>query len=179
MYQGRIPLLLTVLLLAALSVSRAQEKQGDRTRAYISPDRALVATVSRSEKNKGEDRVQVALHSGNVWEILCSEDCFSSDGEHGFAVAKAGWTPDSKYFVYSLESSGGHSVIVIPTMFCSRLRKRIFNLGELVDESVVLPDFKLSAPNAVTVTLQSLQREKTIDLQAIEPRDSTTLSWPK
>src|SRR6266849_3231050 len=41
-------------------------------------------------------------------EMLCALDYSSDDGEHGFGIVKAAWTPDSYYFVFSLTSSGGH-----------------------------------------------------------------------
>src|SRR5712692_560460 len=41
-------------------------------------------------------------------QMLCAVDYSSPDGEHGFGVVKAAWTPDERYFVFSLASSGGH-----------------------------------------------------------------------
>ena len=32
----------------------------------------------------------------------------SDDGEHGFGVTNSAWTPDGEFFLFSMQSSGGH-----------------------------------------------------------------------
>jgi hypothetical protein len=49
--------------------------------------------------------------------MLCALDCSSEDSEHGFGIVKAAWTPDNKYFVFSLTSSGGHQSWHFPKHF--------------------------------------------------------------
>ncbi len=52
----------------------------------------------------GESRVDIYTPHLNK---VCSLDFSSEDGEHGYAVAKAGWTADENFFVFSLENSRG------------------------------------------------------------------------
>jgi hypothetical protein len=77
---------------------------------FSSPDGKLVAVVIHVGKEAGlgnyDSRVELRTKEGS----LCSKDYSSNDSEHGYAVAKAAWTADSQFFVYSLQSSGGHSL---------------------------------------------------------------------
>jgi hypothetical protein len=139
---------------------------------YVSPDESSVAFVSAVGKLGSESRVRVASKNG---KSFCHEEYSSEDGTHGYSVTKAAWTPDSQFFVYSLESSGGHSVMVIPTLFCSVARKKIFDLGDLVDDNVMFPDFSLSAPDQITVNLGTWPHdEKTFSLSTIEKSGKET-----
>ena len=63
-----------------------------------------------------ESRVNILTSRGDK---VGSLDSSSEDGEHGFAVAKAAWTPDGDYFVYSLENSAGHAPCHTPTQSVS------------------------------------------------------------
>jgi hypothetical protein len=83
-------------------------------------------------------------------QMLCALDYSSGDGEHGFGVVKAAWTPDGNYFVFSLTSSGGHQSWRAPTLFFSRKDNAIFNLDNYAEGSGISKgDFVLKAPNIV------------------------------
>jgi hypothetical protein len=83
-------------------------------------------------------------------QMLCALDYSSGDGEHGFGVVKAAWTPDSEYFVFSLTSSGGHQAWHAPTLFLSRKDNAIFDLDNYTEASGISKgDFDLKAPNIV------------------------------
>ena len=99
---------LTVLVALALSNSLAQRKSSVPKLAYLSPDRELVAAIIPAGTSwpRGEIRVEVRTRTGGT---LAKSDYSSDDGEHGYGLAYAKWTPDSMFFVYSLENVGGHS----------------------------------------------------------------------
>ena len=81
---------------------------------------------------------------------LCTLDYSSVDGEHGFGVVKAAWTPDSKYFVFSMSSSGGHQPWHAPTLFSSAQSKAVYSLDSYVEASgISKAEFMLEAPNTV------------------------------
>lgn len=81
---------------------------------------------------------------------LCTLDYSSEDGEHGFGVVKAAWTPDGQYFVFSLSSSGGHQSWHAPTLFYSAKKMTVFNLDSYVEASgISKAEFSLKAPNTV------------------------------
>jgi hypothetical protein len=68
--------------------------------------------------------------------------------EHGQAILKAAWTPDGEFFVFSMQNTGGHSVMARPTWFYSRKQNRLFDLDDTVG-LITDADFKLEAPNSV------------------------------
>jgi len=82
-------------------------------------------------------------------QMLCALDYSSEDGEHGFGVVKAAWTPDQKYFVFSLTSSGGHQAWHAPTLFYSVKDDSLHALDSYVDGRISKGDFILKAPNGV------------------------------
>jgi hypothetical protein len=153
-----------IAILATVSVLCSGQSPGaNGCKEYPSPDRAFKAFVCPS----GNDESRVFVASGKV-NIFCQQDYSSYDRSHGFAVVKASWTPDSNFFVYSLESSGGHSVMVVPIVFCSRKREKAFDVGELLGDNVMLPDFRVSAPDIIHVSLQTSPHDKTVSLSRLE-----------
>ena len=80
--------------------------------------------------------------------ILCSRNYGSEDGEHGYGVEKAAWTPDSRFFVYSLSSSGGHQAWHFPTDFISTTDYKFRRLDDFVGP-ITDPDFTLTAPDII------------------------------
>jgi dipeptidyl aminopeptidase/acylaminoacyl peptidase len=123
---------------------------------YLSPDgeyRAIVVSLSKSSYGSAESEIFIKTKDG---KILCSKDYSSEDGEHGFGVEKAAWTPDSKFFVYSLSSSGGHQAWHFPTDFISTIDGKVRRLDEFVGP-VTDPSFALIAPD----TIKTSGRDKT------------------
>jgi len=110
---------------------------------YVSPDgryTAYVVTIS-----DGESKVVVTTKNGRS---ICSKSYASEDGEHGFGVLKAVWTPNSAFFVYSMWSSGGHQPWHCPTDFCSVHDSTIRSLDDYVGP-VVSPDVETKPPDIV------------------------------
>ena len=93
----------------------------------------------------GECQITIEVKNGKT---LCSKSYASEDGEHGFGVEKAAWTPDSKFFVYSMSSSGGHQSWHFPTDFITITDCKIRNLDDYVGP-ITDPGFVLSAPDNV------------------------------
>ena len=121
---------------------------------YTSPDGRLVATIIPTGKGKSlrdyECRIEIRQKRGRS---LLKHDFSSSDGEHGYGIVRAEWTPDSQFFVFSVESSGGHQPWHYPTLFYDRQR----NFLKVLDDSVgpiTSPDFKLVGSNALETETQ-------------------------
>ena len=124
--------------------------QGGQTREYRSPNRqfrARVIALPDAPYGSGESRVEIRAASG---ALLCSRSYGSADGEHGFGVERAAWTPDSRFFVYSMSSSGGHQAWHFPTDFIAIQDCRIRRLDQFVGP-ITDPEFKLRAPDIVRV----------------------------
>ena len=123
-------------------------------------------------------------HNGNRIEIytaksdkVCSLDLSSDDGEHEYSVAKAAWTPDGNYLVYSLQSSGGHAPWHTPTVFVSMtgMREACLLDSYLDNPGITMADFKLTAPDSVTTRVHGAKSE--IDRVA-KPHHPSSGEWP-
>ena len=155
----------------ALIAPEAQANQGyDHSaghRSYWSPDHALRAVVIYLKPRgygEAESVVKILSASGRPVAI---RDYSSCGGGNGHTVVKSRWTRDSRFFVFSTESSGGHSPWHSPTHVYSRLRGKFFALDGFVG-AITTPTFRLAPPAFVTtqtlahgvVTVDLLQIEK-------------------
>lgn len=138
--------LLCLLLLPVTTVCASEQK------VYDSPNgkyHAVVTPLPQAGYGTGESGIVIKTGEGR---ILASKSYGSEDGGHGFGVAKAQWTPDSNFFVYSMSSSGGHQPWHSPVYFFSVHDFKIRSLDDRVG-SVTDPNFGLSAPNTVRVVV--------------------------
>ncbi len=143
------------LILFSVFVYSAEQEE------YLSPDgayRAIVVTLSKAPYGSGESEIFIKSKDE---EIICSKNYQSEDGEHGYGVEKAAWTPDSKFFVYSMSSSGGHQAWHFPTDFIAIADFKIYSLDDYVGP-VTNPDFVLAAPDIInTVGQDKITLEET------------------
>lgn len=124
-------------------------------KSYVSPDgkyHAIIVALPKAPCGCEENKVILKSKDGKT---LCSKSYGSEDGEHGFGVEKAAWTPDSKFFVYSMSSSGGHQSWHYPVDFIAMIDCKIFSLDNLVGP-ITDPDFTLSDPD----NLKAVGRDK-------------------
>jgi hypothetical protein len=128
-------------LLFSVSVSSGEPEE------YLSPDgvfRAYIVTTQRLPDTPGESEVVIKAENG---ELLFSENYNSEDGDQGLFVEKASWTPDSKFFVYSMSSSGGHQPWRFPTFVVSTATFKVIRLDGDAISSVTDPGFTLLTPD--------------------------------
>ena len=160
----QISLVLTALIftgtrgLSATSPSSATTKTGQirTSKKFTSPDGKLIAEVLPTGGKKSESRIQIFTKAG---ACLATKDFGSKDGEHGEGFCKGAWTLNSKFFVWSMESSGGHQPWHFPTYFFDRKRKSVESLDAKVG-GITTSDFKLSAPDVVEGTRLRKEVEK-------------------
>lgn len=108
-----------------------------------SPDAQLIAVITATDRrmrvNGNESRIEIRRYNDQI----CVHDFSSSDGEHGYGIDGAEWTPDSQYFVFRLRSTGGHSPMFAPIAFWSRKENRFYSLMDYTGDTtflVVAPD---------------------------------------
>ena len=114
---------------------------------YLSPDarlRAVVSPVRLNPRGFHEHRVLILSTAGRR---VAAESMGSADGEHGRGVLRAAWTPDSRFFVFSTASSGGHSSWHCATYAFVRSRRRIFYLDDLAGGPISRADFQVYPPD--------------------------------
>jgi len=134
-----------ILMAAVFAALHSQQLQH-----FVSPDKSVVAVVTPAGPKKTECVVELRSKAGKV---LYHKDYTSQDGTHGYGVVQAAWTPNSQFFIYSMESSGDREAWHSPTWFFSRKLNRMLSLDDALNDSVSFPDFKLVEPDLVTVTL--------------------------
>jgi hypothetical protein len=148
--------ILFVLILVAPFAAFAQKAD-----TFVSSDGSLRAEIQSVRKKPGgaaESKIEILSKDGKrVWIVKYS----SADGEHGFGVVKAAWTPDSQYFVYSLASSGGHEPERSPVFFYDRKVERVRSFDEEVGV-VINPDFSLAAPDVVEAEIRDNGEPKNV-----------------
>ena len=129
------------------SLTRRAELPVDRHgRRFQSPDGRVSAIVLPTGKSGGESRIEIRNADGVV---ICEKDFGSRDGEHGKGLVQAGWTADSKFFVWGMEITGGHSPWHCPTYFFDRKLKKIRSLDDFVG-AITTEGFTLKAPDLVS-----------------------------
>ena len=129
--------------------------------------RAIVVAAGKARMvSHNESRIDIYTAKSDK---VCSLDMSSDDGEHGYAVAKAAWTPDGDYFVYSLQNSGGHAPWHTPTLFVSMNGTReICLLDSFLDNPGITTDnFRLTAPDSVTTRVYGAKSDVTVSLSRI------------
>jgi len=158
--------LVAICALAAFASSHPQQPQ-----RYLSPDKAVIAVIVLGGPKKSESQVELRSSAGKV---LFHKDYTSQDGAHGFGVAQAAWTPNSQFFIYSMEDSGGRAAWHSPTWFFSRKLNRMMSLDDALNDSVSFPNFKLVPPDEVTVTLwsQGSLTKRKVALSSLLPKSA-------
>jgi len=151
----RFPLLLVIVFFMLIAFAYGKEQK-----EYKSPDGNFVAMViplPHAPYGMGESKIELRSTSGG--KVLCSRSYVSKDGQHGFGVDQATWTPDSKFFVYSMSSSGGHQPWRSPIDFISIATLTIQNLDDLIGP-IIEPEFSVRTPDIVNVTYQKKSDHK-------------------
>ena len=119
----------------------------------MSPDKSLCAHIAEVGKHPAplnENRVDIR---DNADHLLASRSFKSPDGEHGRSVAKSKWTPNSRFFVFSTESSGGHSPWHWQTYFYDHKKNTFRELDDFTGP-IIKRNFKIEAPDLIIVTVQ-------------------------
>jgi hypothetical protein len=139
-----------------------------------SPDRQARACVINVGKN---DESKVEIHDRKD-RILASRDFSSPDGDHGRIVLKNGWTPDSRFFVFSTASSGGHSPWNSKTYFYDRRINAFKELDRIIGP-VVREEFALSAPDWIEVTVVGRESDSGDDIDGHKVRRQLSKLGPE
>jgi hypothetical protein len=119
---------------------------------YKSPDGFLRVRIARVSKTCTEDRLAIFASDG---ALVYRKDFSSSDCEHGEGIVRGEWTADSQFFVFNVESTGGHQPGHRPVSFYSRRENKLHQL-ENYTGYIVARDFTLIAPHIVLTKKQQV-----------------------
>ena len=142
-----------ILALSPMLVSAQSE-------VHPSPDqtlRAVVIPVGKKGFEQRESRLEIQLANG---VSLQRKNLSSPDGAHGASIAHAAWTADGQFFVFNVESSGGHQPWHLTTYFYSRHENRFHRLDDFIGP--VTSDFTLTGQSTLKTTRSnfSINQEK-------------------
>ena len=98
-----------------------------------------------------ESRIEIRTTSGR---LIGSRAFGSGDGQHGFGLRRGAWTAGGRWFVFNLDSSGGHQPWHVPTYAYDAISGHFFQLDDYIGP--VMSDFALSGKDAVVVTRMNL-----------------------
>jgi hypothetical protein len=126
-----------------------------KPRIYPSPDgtlRAVVFPVDISLDATPDMESRVVIRSRNG-DTLASKDYSSPRGFNGYHVVDAKWSPDSKFFVYSMSSSGGHSPWQFPMAVYGREKNAFAAFSDMINGNPTISgDFKFVGPHTVVAS---------------------------
>ena len=145
-----------LILIAALTLFSTLVHSAEQTE-YSSPDgkyQAYVLPLPKAPYGVGESKIVIMAKTG---QTLGVKSYGSEDGEHGSGIEKAAWTSDSRFFVYSMSSSGGHQAWHFPTYFISITDWKVRNLDDYVGP-ITDPDFVLSPPPTLSKQFGEINR---------------------
>ena len=126
-----------------------------KPRIYPSPDGSLRAVVfpvdiSLDATPDMESRIVIRSRKGDT---LASKDYSSARGFNGYHVVNAKWSPDSKFFVYSMSSSGGHSPWQFPMAVYGREKNAFAAFSDMINGNPTISgDFKFAGPHTVVAS---------------------------
>jgi len=151
-------LLVGILLLAGLpQEARKTARYGE---VVIRPVNAVAG------RTDGESQMEFLDTKGTR---LCVIDYSSKDSQHGYQVVKAEWTRDQRFFVWSLQSSGGHSPWHFPTRVFAVRTTRVYVLDDLVPgPGISRGDFQLTGQNTFRSQAYEDQRPFIMKLEQLE-----------
>jgi hypothetical protein len=144
-------MLLQILSIALLGVApglvTAQQLQ-----SYKSPDGILRGEITRVSKSCPEDRLVIRKRDG---ALIYRKHFSSSDCEHGDNIVRGEWSPDSQFFVFNVESTGGHQSGHRPVFFYSRNENKLYRLENYIGY-IFAQDFTLEAPHFIKTGTQKI-----------------------
>jgi hypothetical protein len=145
---------------------------GVRLKSFKTPDGRLTADVTPISKQRGfeeyESRISIQTNGGKQ---LLVHDFSSDDGQHGYGVDVAQWTPDSQFFVCRMRNSGGHSPMYAPVVFWARKKNRYYQLISYTSDQT----FAIVAPDKVKVDTWPGMNPATISLGGVKQTEITEL----
>jgi hypothetical protein len=143
---------IVALLLPFAIVASASQRP---VRDFPSPDRRLVARVigvGGPGFEEQESRIELRTTSG---EVLGMRDFRSRDKQHGFGVMHCEWSKGGRWFVFNVQSSGGHQPWRYPTFAFDRVSRKFYRFDDYVGP--VTSDFRFVRPGSLAFNRMNVE----------------------
>jgi hypothetical protein len=132
-------------------VSIAQGQLPDTIKSPDSRRIAVIRDIKAVPPWGGTESVIRIL--GKTGKVIFYKD-YTEDGDHGHRVIPIGWTANSRFFLYSLESSGGHAAYVYYIQVYSTRMGEIADLNDYFDISTDA-HVSLGWPDSLFITVDT------------------------
>jgi hypothetical protein len=132
--------------------------------SLASPDGQLTAVIS----GQAESRISIQRTDGAA---LGQHDFSSADGQKGYVADGAQWTPDSRFLVIRMRSSGGHIPNYALVVYWSRKTRRFYHMPNYTADQI----FSVAAPDKVDVSTWPELKPATISLHSVSESDRNQL----
>src|SRR5260221_9023286 len=133
------------ILLISSFVAMASLVRAEQPQNYKSPDDFFHVRITPAGKICPEARLAILNRAGAV---LYRKDFSSSGCEHGYVIVRGEWSPDSKFFVFNVESTGGHQPGHLPVYFYSRRENKLYRLEDFIGY-IVSRGFSFKTPHII------------------------------
>lgn len=150
-------------LILAFSLLIGPPNPNDPT-GLASPDGQLTAVIS----GQTESRIAIQRSDGTP---LGQHDFSSADGQQGYVADGAQWTPDSRFLVIRMRSSGGHIPNYALVVYWSRKTRRFYHMPNYTADQI----FSVTAPDKVDVSTWPDLKPATISLHSVRESDRNQL----
>jgi hypothetical protein len=164
MFNRHFLVLVTAAMVFLASVGSSQAESNASacagTQELSSPDGTLQARIIhiQGKTGCGESRVEIRNRAA---ELLQTASYTSDDGEHGWGVEKAAWTPNSGFFIFSMSSSGGHEAKHFPTFFYVRKTNNIETLEKFLrNVAVDDPEFQILPLDTIEISGWDISKQQ-------------------
>ncbi len=144
-------MLLHILFVTLLGVAPSHVT-AQQLQSYKSRDGILRVVITPVSKSCPEDRLVIRKRDG---ALFYRRDFSSSDCEHGEGIVRGEWSPDSQFFVFNAESTGGHQPGHRPVFFYSRSENKLYRLENNIGY-IVAQDFTLEVPHIIKTEKQKI-----------------------
>lgn len=166
-----------LILLLVLGIATSANSTAAVTKfEYPAPDGSADVHIDQPDPHSCEIEIRFSERSRTISTLSFA----SEDHEHGSCLGAAAWTTDSRYFAFSIVSSGGHQPWHSPIMIYFREAERTKPLENFLKnpktEAVTDPNFALSS-DVIKFTTTGLgpafdhnpQRHRSLDLSRLHP----------
>lgn len=164
------------MLLLVATVANGQKRQSPRSSSgnvsFAAPNGTFTALVLASGKEKGSEQAESRVEVRNAQgAVLCVHDFSSPDGEHGYGVQTAQWTPDSQFFVFRMRNSGGHMPMYAPVVFWSKNANHFYQLDDYTADQT----FSVTSPARIALDTWPDLKPATVSLKDLGGLKTTQL----
>ncbi len=120
----------------------------------LSPNGLLIATVTRYHPAKSSNYCKMYLRGDGGIVRYFDTTFWSPDPNKSLGIDDIGWSPDSRYFVFTISSHHRKSTTPYATYCFSMPARRLLNLTEVLGRSLSSA-FRLASPDSLIVTVES------------------------